>query len=214
MTEASAAVAAMVAAFVLGLKATVPEDYDVLRAGYVNDLFDAFIGYASSSGAVTKWRNAAGRAVLEAVGGAIEGAFYEADAEMEDDDRAWLKDTQAAQVGYLPGVFEWIKAARDADPPTITESAVEARAEAWAQALDGIRNEAVLRTKGKEMLTWHLGETEVHCTTCAKLDGKRHPAKWYIERNFIPGKPGSDTECGGWNCDCYLTDKRGNTVSL
>lgn len=210
--EAAAIVAQVVAdGLAAEVKASKPEDYDVLRADYVDRLFDNFIGYASSGGSVTKWRNAAGRAVLEVVAGAIEGAFAEADAEMESDDTAWLRETQTAQVGHLPGVFDWLKEQRDAE--TITEDAVQARAEQWAQALDGIRSEAQLRTKGKEMLTWHVGDTE-HCDTCRRLDGKRHSAKWYIANDYIPGKAGAAMDCGGYRCQCWLEDKNGDEVTL
>lgn len=214
LTPSHHAAAHLVAA---ALKGELPETYelDVIRATLTDALFDAFIGYASSSGSVTKWRNAAGRAVTEGIADAAYRGLEDGGAdEAETDDERWITRTQAEQRDYLPGVFDWIKDGRDAEPPTITEDAIRARVEAWAQTLDAVYSEGVLRGKKNQVYIWHLGETEAHCSTCARLDGQRHKASWYLERNYIPGKPGSDTECGGWNCGCYLTDKKGETVTL
>ena len=68
--------------------------------------------------------------------------------------------------------------------------------------------------KGKQMLTWRLGNTEVHCSTCASLNGKRHRASWFISHDYIPGKPGAAMDCQGYNCDCALVDDEGIEVTI
>lgn len=196
------------------LKAAIPDTYepDVIRAALTEALFDAFIGYASSAGAVTKWRNAASRAVLEAVSDMFYRGYEDAGAdETEDDDERWLTKTQSEQMGYLPGVFEWLKAGRADD--SLTEDAIRARVEQWGQTLDSIYSEALIRGKKNQSLTWHYGDTD-HCDTCRSLNGQRHTGKWYLARDYIPGKPGAAMDCGGYRCQCYLTDKKGDTVSL
>jgi len=196
-------------------KAAIPDTYEypVIREAYTDSLFEAFIGYASSAGAVTKWKNSAKRSITEAFPDAFYRAHEEAGAEETDpEDEQWLTGRTNAELGNLDGVFEWIKQARAEE--TVTEDAIEARVEQWAQGLDSVFSEALLRAKKNQSLEWHLGETEVHCETCAKLNGQRHTAKWYLARDYIPGKPGAAMDCGGWRCQCYLTDKNGETVTI
>jgi hypothetical protein len=195
-------------------KSELPDTYemDVIRQTFTEALFDAFIGYASG-GAVTKWRNAAGRAVIEGHSSAFYRGYDEAGAEeTEPDDERWLTTRQKEQVEFLAGVFEWIKEQRDAE--TVTEDAIRARVEQWAQALDATFGEGKLRGNKSQVLVWHLGETEDHCTTCARLDGQRHKAQWYLDRDYLPGKAGAAMLCGGYRCGCYLTTKAGETVTI
>lgn len=197
-----------------GVKGELPDtyEYDVIREAFTDDLFDAFMGYASG-GAVTKWRNMAGRAVLEQHANAFYRGYDEAGAEETDpEDDRWLTQQQNKQIEFLAGVFEWIKEQRDAE--TITEDAIRERVEAWAQTLDATFGEGKLRGNKNQSLTWNLGETEDHCETCARLDGKRHRAQWYLDRDYLPGKPGAAMNCGGYRCGCYLTNKQGETVTI
>ena len=209
-----AAIDATEAALTRSHKAAIPDTYepDVIRTTLTDALFDAFIGYASSAGAVTKWRNAASRAVLEGVSDMFYRGYEDAGAdETEDDDERWLTKTQNEQLGYLPGVFEWIKGAKADD--SITEDAIRARVEQWGQTLDAVYSEALLRGKKNQSLTWRYGDTD-HCSDCQKLNGQRHTAKWYLARDYIPGKPGAAMECGGYRCQCTLEDKDGNAVTI
>lgn len=205
-----------VAAVRAALKDALPstDDYDVIAAAYADDLFDAFIGFASSSGRGSRaYRNAASRAVVEAVPAAFYRGYQDAGGEdTEPDDEDWLTARQDAERGYLPGVFDWLAEQRDAE--TITEDAVRARVDNWASSLASIYVEGQLRGSKNKMLTWSLGSTEKHCATCASLNGQRHSAKWYVRRNYIPRKPQADMDCGGWNCDCSLSDDNGNDVTL
>lgn len=195
-------------------KAALPDTYepDVIRTTLTEALFDAFIGYASSAGSVTKWRNAAGRAVLEGISDMFYRGYEDAGAdETEADDERWLTAKQAEQRDYLPGVFDWLKEQRDAE--TITEDAVRARVEQWAQMLDAVYSEGILRGKKNQLLEWRYGDTD-HCETCQKLNGQKHTAKWYLARDYIPGKPGAGMDCGGYRCQCVLLDRDGNEVTL
>lgn len=211
VTPEHRAAAATVAA---AIKAALPptEDYANVRADYEQRLFDSFISAASSS-RTTSQRNAAKRAVVDDVSAAFYAGYADAGGEdTEADDEQWLTARQNEELGHLDGVFQWLKEQRDAE--TITEDAVQARVEAWASTLDGIYNEGKLRGAKNKMLTWRLGDTENHCATCAKLDGGRHSAKWYLARDYIPRKPQAAMECGGWKCDCSLEDDDGNEVTL
>jgi len=214
LTPEHIAVAREVAARVAGfVKASIPDtyEYDVIRKTYVDALFDAFMGYAGGD-RVTRHKNAASRAIVEAFPDAFYRAHEDAGAEeTEQDDEQWLTGSTNAELGNLDGVFEWIKQARDEE--TITEDAIRDRVERWAQGLDSVYSEALLRAKKNQKLEWHYGDTD-HCETCATLNGQAHTAKWYLARDYIPGKPGAAMDCGGWRCQCFLTDKSGETVTI
>lgn len=212
--DLAAAISAGMRYLARGVKAPLPDTYEyaTVRETYTAALFDAFMGYASG-GAVTRWRNAAGKAVIEAVSDAIYRAFDDAGAdELDPEDETWLSGKQKEQVGYLSDTFDWLKQAR-ADE-TITEDAVNAKVERWAQTLDSIYSEALLKAKKNALLEWHYGDTAEHCDTCASLNGTRHRASWYLAHDYIPGKPGAAMVCGGYRCQCWLTDKAGETVTL
>ncbi|MCR4308385.1 MAG: hypothetical protein NUV80_07590, partial [Candidatus Berkelbacteria bacterium] len=76
------------------------------------------------------------------------------------------------------------------------------------------RTQAMMNGANNPMLTWRLGQTEVHCTTCLELNGKKHKAQWYIDNDYIPRKPGANLECNGYNCDCDLVDSSGKVYTL
>jgi hypothetical protein len=88
------------------------------------------------------------------------------------------------------------------------------KADGYVSTVLSIYNAAVLLAKKNQMLTWNLGETEKHCDTCLKLDGGSHRASWYIGHDYIPRKPGASMDCKGYNCDCSLTDKDGEEVTI
>lgn len=214
MTSRAHVRAALRVAALVARKAPIPDTYepDVIRATLEDALFDAFMGYASSSGSVTKWRNAAGRAVTEAVADMFYRGYEDAGADdTEADDERWLTGKQAEQRDFLVGAFEAIKEDRDAE--TVTEDGVRARVEAWAQMLDAVYSEALLRGKKNQSLEWVYGDTD-HCPTCQRLNGQRHTARWYLARDYIPGKPGAAMDCGGYRCGCSLVDREGNTVTI
>jgi hypothetical protein len=78
----------------------------------------------------------------------------------------------------------------------------------WAQSLIGWYNEWRLRgiagprAKAEILLKWVLGEAE-HCDTCRSLAGQEaKPARWFLDNGYVPGKPGANLDCGGWNCRC------------
>ncbi len=186
------------------------EDYDVIRADLVNRLADAFQSAVSTNGRAAG--NAAKRALAEDIPAAFGRGYSDAGGgELEDDDNAWVTAKQAEQIDYMADALASLRGLGD----SITEDAINARVELWAGMLDGVYVEGKLRGARNKMLTWRLGETEVHCDTCAKLDGQRHSAKWWAAHDYIPREPGSDTlDCKGYNCDCRLEDDDGNEFTV
>lgn len=82
------------------------------------------------------------------------------------------------------------------------------RAQLWANRYNDVFNEAILRTSdGKFKLKWTLGATEEHCTQCAALNGIVAFSREWEQSGFRPQQPQNDMlECGGWRCDCTLTE--------
>lgn len=78
------------------------------------------------------------------------------------------------------------------------------RIETWGKTIKAVKDIGYSRAKADEMVTWVLGNTEEHCSTCLELNGQTHPRSWFLDKNYVPGMPGSATACKGFNCDCSL----------
>jgi hypothetical protein len=190
--------------------------YDGINTIMRAAVYDAVYFYLTSgAGHVTNYRNAMSTAVSKAYIEAADLAYVDGGGElpMDTETAAWARLQVDLQFGYIDELFEGLRELRksgDFDAGAIAS----ARAEGYASGLDGFYNEAVLRGKKNQMVTWHLGATEKHCKTCASLDGKSHRISWYIDHDYIPRKNGCNLDCGGYNCDCTLTDKDGNEVTI
>jgi len=125
----------------------------------------------------------------------------------------WLSAKVAEEVVHIDGLFvnaKELRKEKDFDYfAWITE-----RADGYTQTLQAIYNAGRMFALKNKMLAWSLGATEKHCKTCAKLDGQRHRAAWYVSRNYIPRMPGASMECGGYKCDCHLSDDEGNEITI
>lgn len=178
-------------------------------------VYDAVYDFLNSNAQVGTYARPMATAVSKAYIETTDIAWEDggADLPVEEDTQSWAKSELDAQLGYVDSLFQTLKALRkegDFDPITEAFRA----ADRWASAMDGFYNAVKLAAAGNKMLTWNLGNTEQHCETCAKLDGQRHRASWYSSRGYYPRKPGSNTECGGYRCDCSLTDDNGNEMTI
>lgn len=189
---------------------TLPE----ISAQYTNAIIEAIVTYFEG-GSVTSPRNAFRRAMVDAFGAAFDLGWVDGGGAMPPDETAleWFNPRVEQEFGYIEGLFANIKQLKKEDGFDYFEWATQ-RAAGYARSLGGVYNAGKMFAQGSKMLTWHLGETEVHCDTCLKLDGKRHKASWYIARSYIPRQAGASMDCGGYNCDCSLEDDKGNTVTI
>jgi hypothetical protein len=198
--------------------------YPAVRKDYRQTLDDQLYDFGTSEKTVkvTKYQNAVSRAAVEAFQSAFDlGYVASSGAETQDDPDAqdWLNARVEAELGYIKSMFQDLKSLRDqvwAKEAKVgdVKDFITARIEGYSSSLDGVNNSGRMWGMKNKMLTWNLGATEQHCATCAKLDGNAHKAKWYLARNYIPRQAGSDMECGGYRCDCSLTDQEGETVTL
>ena len=194
--------------------------YTAIRREYAGVIEDSILDYFIGDGAVTSYRNAMQRAMSDAFLGAFELAYVEGGAELPLDDAAieWLGARQDQELGYIRELFVSLKELkaqyRAGEIKTADIKAeMERRRDGYLATLDSVYTAGKMYAKQNEMLTWQYGDTE-HCPTCLSLNGKAHRAKWYLARDYIPGKPGSAMDCGGYRCQCALIDKDGKEVGI
>lgn len=183
--------------------------YDGIRNIYFGEVFDAVYDYLTGNRPVTSFRASMQRAMVQAFGDTVDIAYVDGggDLPLDDETLDWYNSQVSAEMGFIEELFgrlreEWA----GIDPAT----EAEARATGYVFRLDALYAEAKMRGSKNILLTWHLGRTEKHCSTCAELDGQSHRISWYLDRNYIPRRPHASMECGGFRCDCTLTDKSGN----
>lgn len=152
---------------------------------------------------------------IDILAGLIQGQINQAvdfawrDAEVRADVPQYLReyadDMILAQFDYVDGFYRDIVDARiDETPidPLLARCALWANR--WNEAYDRATSLIVQAMGGKQV--WKLGATERHCETCAALDGIVAYASEWDELGVHPqGAPNELLECGGWRCDCSLT---------
>lgn len=180
-----------------------------------HDAITAALTTYFEGGSITGPKNSFKRAMVEAFGSAFDTGWQDGGGEGRPDDEAleWFNPRVDAELGFVDGVFQQVKELRKEDGFDFF-AWVTAKSDAYTRTLASIYNAGVMLAKKNQMLTWHLGNTEKHCDTCRKLDGGSHRAAWYISRDYIPRKPGAAMDCGGYFCDCSLTGKDGNEVTI
>lgn len=193
----------------------VAGNYATSRSDLWAAVYDAVWGFLSSNSHVGTFSRPMSTALVKAYIETSEIAYQDGGGELplDEDTQSYAKSEIDSQLAYVDNLFSTLKALRKEggyDPITEAFSA----AGRWSNALDGFYSSIKLMASGNKMLTWNLGSTERHCETCLSLDGQRHRASWYVSRNYIPRKPGSSTDCGGYHCDCKLTDDNGMEFTL
>lgn len=189
-------------------------DIGSINSEYHDAITEALITYFEG-GSVSGPRNKFRREMAQAFGDAMDLGTVNGGGELPFVDEAltWYNNRVEEEMGHIDELFQQAKDLRKDDTFDYAAWAND-RADGYTGSVMAVYNAAVMFAKGDQMLTWNLGATEKHCDTCRKLDGKKHRASWYIDHNYIPRQPGADMECGGYNCDCSLTDKNGDEVTL
>jgi hypothetical protein len=131
--------------------------------------------------------------------------------DLTEEEQNELIDMMTSLSSFVPGLAGGITKLSDDGKPF---ESITSRLSLWVNRW----NEAFTRGSfmcGDEKLEWHLGETEVHCESCLKLDGYVKRASQWKKYGIGPqGGPNGELpnpklSCGGWKCDCRLvgTDK-------
>lgn len=197
-----------------------------IKAGYIsggvpeiNERYEAEIIAALTlylaGGMVVAPRNQFKSAMVEAFNSSFDTGWVDGGEQLPLDDAAvnWLETRILQEAAFIAVLFEQLKTLRN-EPDFDSDAWIAEKAKNYTRTVASVYNAASLLAKKNELLTWHLGQTEKHCFTCASLNNTRHRAAWYVARDYIPRKPGAGMECGGYYCDCSLTDKDGNTITI
>lgn len=144
--------------------------------------------------------------------GGIDGATA---SDLDDEDLGIIETWVSGQQSYAP---DFIAAVVEAGKGTIDEQngkqrGIIARMDYWRSSLADLGQRARGKAMDNPLCNWKLGKTEQHCATCLRLaNGKPHRLSWFIERGYLAGTAGSETDCGGYNCDCEIVTAKGNKV--
>ena len=188
-------------------------NYPQVRQAYYEDVFAAVFDYLDSDGAVTSFRNAMKRAMVNAFSPTADIAWEDAGAilPVDEETSAWVTAMIDGELGYIDTLFQTLKQTRKGED--VQKAAIaQARAEGYAATLDRVYNYVKVAAAGNTMLTFTGDDGKESCTDCSKYKGKRHKASWWISHNAVP--PNRDFECGGYNCQHTLIDDRGKVWTL
>jgi hypothetical protein len=188
-------------------------DLGSISAEYHDRITTSLTTYFEGGSVVTP-RNQFRRAMIEAFGSSFDMGWVDGGQQMPPDAEAlnWFNIRVDAELSYIDVLFEQAKELRK-EPDFDFFSWVTNRADSYSRTLNGMYNAALLFAKKNQILTWVYGEAE-HCQTCIKLNGQKHRASWYINRGYIPRKPGASMDCGGYQCKCQLVDAKGKEVTI
>jgi hypothetical protein len=191
------------------------DEYSVIRDGLWISVFDSVFDYLNGDLNIVSAKNKMTLALSQAYIDTSETAYQDGGGSLplDEDTASTANGELQAQLGYADSLFSNLKQLKKEDGVDANAEGADI-ADRWSSALDGFYNTIKLSGAGNKMLTWNLGDTENHCGNCSSLDGQRHRASWYLGKGYTPRKPGSNTECGGYNCDCSLTDDDGEEFTI
>lgn len=193
-----------------GIKADIAD----INAVYHDAITSALINYFEGR-PIAASRNQFKQAMIKAFGDAFDAGWLEGGGVLpiDDDAMTWIETRLHQEAAFIDLLFKEVTQLRK-DKEFDYFQWITAKADSYTRSLRELHNTAKMMANRRQMLTWQLGNTEKHCRTCLKLNGKRHRAIWFIEHNYIPGRPGAAMDCHGYNCDCSLVDDKGNEVTI
>lgn len=178
------------------------QDYPSVRRQYHDTTYAAVVGYLDSALPVTSYRTLMQRGALEAFPRAFYAGYVEASGgtEVDADDDKWLTGRTNQEVQFIADLFDTLKGLRGTVDAN-TEAA--ARADGYTATLDDICSQGRVRGDQAIMLTFK-GQRGIKapCPDCAKWDGKRHSAGFWLKRGLIGRNGNKAFECGRWDGGC------------
>lgn len=178
--------------------------YRDIRDGFDHQLTGSvteFMGGANRRASV----NAAKRTVVEAYG-QVADIF----GPLEPGDLAKFNQEVADELDYVENLFGDLAVRRTAGDSSVPAD----RLAQYNRSIDALYNELAASARKRVKVYWERGATEHGCTDCSRLDGQEHTLGYYLQRNFIPRKPGAAMQCGGHKCDCKWKDANGNEINV
>lgn len=193
-------------------------EYSQVRADYWAKIYDAVEEYLLSSSAVTSYKNRLKRAMVEAFTKVGDIAWQDGgnDLPLGDDANAWLTSRLNAEIGFIDNTFQSLSLLRKEETEeTIRDAAIHqafARADGYANTLDGIYSTIKAMSAGAKMLTFVGEDGDESCTDCKRYKNKRKKASWWVANNAIP--PNRDFECHGYRCRHVLVTDSGELFTI
>ena len=191
-------------------------DYNAIRAAYWDATYTTVRDYLDSSASITVFKNAMKRSVVEAFGPTVDQGYRNGGGEppLEPEVEDWLTAEQSSELANVDSLFISLKMLRDGGEFNTSDEEATARADGYANTLDGLYNKAVLFGQGNKMLTFVGDDGAESCDTCKMLKGKRHKASWWIANDYVPPSgDGLDCSAGG-KCMHFLEDDEGTQVTI
>lgn len=180
------------------------QNYATVRREYRLAIYAAVVGYLDRGGRVTTWKNNARRAIVEHFPVAFYTGYAENGAEeTEDEDERWLTARINQELGFVDDLFIGLREGRETMD---AEAEARARAEGYANSLDGVYSEGLLRGAKSRTLEFDGDDGEESCETCQKLKGKRRTIKWILEHDMIPRPGNKNFICEGYRCEHFWKD--------
>jgi hypothetical protein len=134
------------------------------------------------------------------------------DEEPDDDDRATVRDWVSGQVAHVNDFAAWLA---EGDPRNTEDKRRQLadRVALWVESLEQLGNMGRAAALGNPMLEMVGDDGEESCQDCQEHKGKRMRLKTWQARGLVPGVIGNKNyECGGFRCQHYLADSKGNRV--
>jgi len=199
-------------------------EYSKVRATYWAEIYDVVYEYLVSGASITSFKSRMKRAMVTAFPKVGDLAWEDggADLPLDKDTNAILTSRMNAELGFIDNTFEALKLARksaenEGDLKDIAIQQAFARADGYAQTLDGVYNQIKAMAAGSKMLTL-VGEDgtppNFPCTECRKYKGQRHKASWWVGRGLIPYPGNPNYTCKNYKCQHVLVDDNGALFTI
>lgn len=200
------------------------QDYEVTISEWVTSVFNGNMTASTLANKIKGIIRAEAQGVY--VEGMLESGEFESEsealAELDDTDEQFIDGWKETQLGAVDGFAQDVAAAASkkltADEREQKQRGIIARVGFWGSAFAGLGAQGKMNALKNEMGEWELGATEQHCEGqggkfgCADLAGTAHRMKYYTDRGLNPGVPGSNTQCGGFRCECKIRSRRTGKV--
>ena len=166
---------------------------------------------------VTTFKNMMSRAMANAFEDTASMAWVDGGSEgdLEPEAQSWLSAKLDGELSFIQQLFQNLRMLK-ADPEFTNQDAdneAASRADGYARTLDQVYNQIKIFAEPYRMLTMGGQDGVKTCPTCARLKDQRHRASWWISRDYVPG-PANSFECGGWQCNHFLFDDKGQIFTI
>jgi len=193
-------------------------NYSSTRSDLWYSVYSAVYGAAGQND-MSGFRYAMKKAITTAFLDAAETAWQDGGNRLplEKDVQEVYQAMLDQQTGAIDDLVTTVKAFARNDDNTDQQyhAFATARADGYADGLDGLYGRIKVLSAGNKMLTFDGDDGAESCADCQRMKGQRHRASWWESHGLVP-RPGNDNyECGNWkHCHHFLRDDEGAMYTL